>query len=38
MAPEKRAEFLDKACAGDEELRKELDALQASDDGAHGFL
>ena len=35
---EKRARFLDEACAGDQELRKELDALLASDDGARSFL
>src|SRR5258705_12784544 len=34
----RRAAFLDEACAGDEELRKELDALLASDDGARSFL
>ena len=34
----KRAAFLDEACAGDEELHKELDALLASDDGASRFL
>lgn len=38
LSPEKRAAFLDKACAGDEGLRKEIDALLASDDGAHSFL
>jgi serine/threonine protein kinase len=38
LSPDKRAAFLDQACAGDEELRKELDALLASDDGAHSFL
>ena len=38
LPPEKRAAFLDQACAGDEELRKKLDALLASDDGAHSFL
>src|SRR6266576_880688 len=35
---EKRAAFLDETCAGDEQLRKELDALLASDDVAHSFL
>jgi serine/threonine protein kinase/Tfp pilus assembly protein PilF len=38
LPPDKRAAFLDEACAGDAELRKELDALLASDDGAHSFL
>ena len=38
LPPDKRAAFLDKACDGDEELRKEIDALLASDDGAHSFL
>jgi serine/threonine-protein kinase len=38
LSPEKRAAFLDEACVGDEELRKELDALLASDDGAQSFL
>ena len=38
LSPERRPAFLDKACAGDEELRKELDALLASDDGTQSFL
>ncbi|HSE24166.1 MAG TPA: protein kinase, partial [Pyrinomonadaceae bacterium] len=38
LSPERRPAFLDKACADDEELRKELDALLASDDGAQSFL
>ena len=38
LPSEGRAAFLDKACAGDAELRKELDALLTSDDGAHSFL
>src|SRR5215472_12625722 len=38
LPPDKRAAFLDKACAGDDELRKELDALLASDDDAQSFL
>src|SRR6266545_2838771 len=38
LPPEKRAAFLDEACSGDEVLRKELDALLASDDGARSFL
>ncbi len=38
LPPEKRAAFLDEACSGDEELRRELDALLASDDGARSFL
>jgi serine/threonine-protein kinase len=35
---QKRAAFLDQACAGDDELRKNLDALLASDDDARSFL
>src|SRR5215475_7766131 len=38
LPPDKRAAFLDEACAGDEELRKQLDALLASNDEAHSFL
>ena len=38
LSPHERAAFLDDACAGDEALRKQLDALLASDDGAHSFL
>src|SRR5215813_15112699 len=38
LPPDKRAAFLDEACAGDDALRKELDALLASDDGARSFL
>lgn len=38
LSLEKRAAFLDEACAGDEELRKELDALLSSDDSAQSFL
>lgn len=38
LSPRERAAFLDDACAGDEALRKQLDALLASDNGAHSFL
>ena len=38
LPPDKRAVFLDQACIGDEELRKELDALLASDSGTNSFL
>ncbi|HEU4477010.1 MAG TPA: protein kinase, partial [Pyrinomonadaceae bacterium] len=38
LPSERRAAFLDRACAGDAELRKELEALLASDDGTHSFL
>jgi eukaryotic-like serine/threonine-protein kinase len=38
LPPEQRAAFLEKVCTGDDELRKELDALLASDDKAHSFL
>ena len=38
LPPDKQAAFLDEACAGDEELRKELDLLLAFDDDAHSFL
>ena len=33
-----RAGFIDEACAGDLELRAELEALLGADDGADGFL
>ena len=38
LSPRERAAFLDDACAGDEALRKQLDALLAYDNGAHSFL
>src|SRR5262245_25488092 len=38
LSPTERGAFLDKACAGDEDLRKELDALLASNDKARSFL
>jgi serine/threonine protein kinase/formylglycine-generating enzyme required for sulfatase activity/pimeloyl-ACP methyl ester carboxylesterase len=36
--PSERAAFLDKACAGDEALRREVEALLASDEQASRFL
>jgi len=36
--PGLRAAFLDKACAGDESLRQEVESLLASDEQAGGFL
>ena len=38
LSPDKRGAFLDQACAGDEALRKEVDALLISDEGARSFL
>ena len=38
LSPDKRGAFLDQACAGDETLRKEVDALLISDEGARSFL
>jgi serine/threonine protein kinase len=35
---EQRAAFLDRACAGDEELRQKIEALLKSNDRAGGFL
>ena len=35
---EKRAAYLDEACAGDDDLRRELDVLLASDEDARSFL
>src|SRR5262245_46886578 len=35
---EKRSAFLDEACTGDEDLRKELDVLLVADEGAGSFL
>jgi eukaryotic-like serine/threonine-protein kinase len=37
-APESRSAFLDEACGGDEELRREIDDLLAAHDEAGGFL
>ena len=37
-APTKRAAFLDEACAGDEELRKEVESLIAADERAGSFI
>ena len=36
--PTDRAAFLDKACVGDEILRKEVEALLRSDEQATGFI
>src|SRR5438876_1132634 len=36
--PEARAAFLDKACAGDEELRREVEGLLACDDKTASFI
>ncbi len=36
--PEKRAAYLDEACAGDQELRAEVDALLQWDQDAGGFM
>src|SRR5262249_45032277 len=35
---EERGRYLEKACGGDEELRREVDSLLASDDEAANFL
>jgi serine/threonine protein kinase len=35
---EKRGAYLDEACAGDEELRREVESLLASNEGAGGFM
>jgi thioredoxin-like negative regulator of GroEL len=36
--PEKRSAFLDKACAGDEVLRREAESLLAAHDQASHFM
>src|SRR5438445_721338 len=36
--PQERAAYLDAACGGDEELRRRVEALLASDEGAGSFL
>jgi tetratricopeptide (TPR) repeat protein len=38
LAPEYRLAFLDRICAGDEELRREVDSLLASHDDAGTFI
>jgi len=38
LPPEKRKDFLDQACAQDDELRREIDALLESDRQADGFI
>ncbi len=38
LDPDERARFLDQACAGDPELRDEVEVLIASDEQAGGFL
>src|SRR5438876_293071 len=37
-APEERAAFLDEACAGDQELRKEVEVLIAANEKAGSFI
>jgi eukaryotic-like serine/threonine-protein kinase len=36
--PERRAAFVREACAGDEELRREVESLLAADKNVHGFM
>ncbi|MBI3679145.1 MAG: hypothetical protein HY235_01880 [Acidobacteria bacterium] len=38
MLPEQRATFLEQACAGESELRKEVESLQAFGAEASGFI
>jgi serine/threonine-protein kinase len=38
VASDQRKAFLDNACAGDKELRREIQALLASAEAAGGFL
>jgi TolB-like protein len=38
LDPRKRAEFLDKACAGDDLLRREVETLLSAHDSANGFI
>ncbi|MBS1787630.1 MAG: hypothetical protein JST85_07910, partial [Acidobacteria bacterium] len=38
LAAEERAAFLDRACASDAELRKEVESLLAYDAQAQGFI
>ena len=38
MPSEERAAFLDEACGGDDELRREVDSLLAAHEAAVGFL
>jgi len=37
-APDERSRFLDEVCANDEEVRREVESLLASLDGAESFL
>ncbi len=37
-APEERAAFLDEACAGDRQLRKEVEALITANEQAGSFI
>jgi len=37
LEPDKREAFLDQACAGNEDLRKQIEALLAADERAHSF-
>jgi serine/threonine protein kinase/TolB-like protein len=38
LDPQKRAEFLDNACAGDDLLRREVESLLSAHDSADGFI
>ena len=38
LAPERRAAFLDTACAGDPELRRRVEELMRASDGAQSFM
>ena len=38
LEPDKRKAFLDQACVGNEELKKEIEALLAADERAHSFV
>jgi len=38
LEPERRAAFLEKACAADEQLRREVDSLLAQEEGARDYL
>lgn len=38
LEPDKRSSFLEQNCAGDEELRKEVEELLAFDEKAHDFI
>src|SRR5215212_7395339 len=38
VSPERRAEFLSEACAGDEELRREVESLLAAHERSGSFI